>query len=75
MAGDYSQTLNRFTQLHAYPLPKTEELVNTVAQYKFLSTIYLKSSSHQVPAQGEDKQYTAFEACPALCSFQWQDQT
>jgi len=31
MMIDYSQTVNRFTQLDAYPIPKIEEVVNNVA--------------------------------------------
>ena len=43
---DYSATINRFTQLKAYPLPRMEELVNKVAQDKFYRTIDLRSAYH-----------------------------
>ena len=35
---DYSQTINKFTQLYDYPLPHIGELVNTIAQYNVFST-------------------------------------
>ena len=32
---DYSQTINRFTTLHAYPLPRIDEIVNRIANIEF----------------------------------------
>ena len=52
---DYSQTVNRFTQLDAYPLPKIDELVNKIATYRVYSTIDLKSAYHQVPIGKSDR--------------------
>ena len=46
---DYLQTINRFTQLDAFPLPHINELVNGIAQYRVFSTINLRSAYHQVP--------------------------
>ena len=34
---DYSQTINRFTQLDAYPLPRIDDTINKIAQYKVLA--------------------------------------
>ena len=51
---DYSQTINRFTTLNAYPLPRIDETVNRIAQYRVFSTIDLKSAYHQVPLQDKD---------------------
>ena len=45
---DYSRTINRYTLLDAYPLPKIQELVETVAKYKVFSTLDLKSAYHQI---------------------------
>ena len=59
---DHSETINRFTQLDAYPLPNVDELVNKIAKYKYFSTIDLKSAYHQIPLRKEDRPYTAFEA-------------
>lgn len=69
MVVDYSQTINKYTLLDAYPLPKINELINKVAQYRFFSTVDLKSAYHQVPLREEDKIYTAFEACQQLYQF------
>ncbi|MCP4800870.1 MAG: DDE-type integrase/transposase/recombinase, partial [bacterium] len=69
LAIDYSQTINRFTQLDAFPLPRINDLVNDIAQYRVFSTIDLRSAYHQVPLKKEDQQYTAFEACNKLYQF------
>ena len=62
MIIDYSQTINKFTQLDAYPLPRIDETVKNIAQYRVFSTIELKSVYHQVPIKQCERQYTAFEA-------------
>ncbi|XP_062909829.1 LOW QUALITY PROTEIN: uncharacterized protein LOC134349429 [Mobula hypostoma] len=69
MVVDYSQTINRFTQLDAYPLPRIADMVNQIAQYKVYSTIDLKSAYHQLPIRREDRPYTAFEADSRLYQF------
>ncbi|XP_046844913.1 uncharacterized protein LOC124438758 [Xenia sp. Carnegie-2017] len=66
---DYSQTINRFTHLNAYPLPRIDDIVSKIAQYKVFSTVDLKSAYHQVPIQKEEKKYTAFEANQRLYQF------
>ena len=58
MVVDYSQTINRFTQLNAYPLPKIENLVNTIAKYKVFSTVDLRSAYHQIPLDPSERHYT-----------------
>ena len=69
LAIDYSQTINRFTLLDAFPLPRINDLVNDIAQYRVFSTIDLRSAYHQVPLKEEDKQYSAFEARNNLYQF------
>ena len=69
LAIDYSQTINRFTLLDAFPLPRINDLVNDIAQYRVFSTIDLRSAYHQVPLKEEDKPYTAFEARNNLYQF------
>ena len=69
MAIDYSQTINRFTLLDAFPLPNINELVNQIAQFRVFSTVDLKSAYHQIPLREEDKFYTAFEASAGLYQF------
>ncbi|XP_068246856.1 uncharacterized protein [Palaemon carinicauda] len=69
MVIDYSQTINRFTELDAYPLPRIDETVNNVSRYKVFSTLDLKSAYHQVPIREDEKLYTAFEASGKLYEF------
>lgn len=69
MVIDYSQTINRFTELDAFPLPLIDELVQKVSQYRVFSTIDLRSAYHQIPIRPGDKPYTAFEACGRLYQF------
>ena len=66
---DYSRTINRFTQLDAYPLPRMDHIANEVSKYKYYTTLDLKSAYHQVPIQEDDKQYTAFEAAGRLYQY------
>jgi hypothetical protein len=69
MVIDYSQTINRFTQLDAYPLPLIDELIHNVSQYSVFSVIDLKSAYHQIPLRDDEKVYTAFEANGKLYHF------
>ena len=69
MVVDYSQTINRFTQLDAYPLPRISDMVNQIARYRVFSTIDLKSAYHQLPIRPKDRPYTAFEADGRLYQF------
>jgi len=62
MVIDFSQTINRFTALDAYPLPRIDQQVNELAKCKWFSTLDLKSTYYQVPLATEDRAYTAFEA-------------
>ena len=66
---DYSQTINLFTELDAYPLPRIDTLVNQMAQYHVFSTFDLRSAYHQIPISKTDRAYTAFEACGRLWEF------
>ncbi|XP_072324752.1 uncharacterized protein [Scyliorhinus torazame] len=69
MVIDYSQTINRYTLLDAYPLPRISDMVNQIAQYRVFSTIDLKSAYHQLPIRPEDRNFTAFEADGRLYHF------
>ena len=69
LAIDYSETINKFTLLDGYPLPRIDDTVNKIAQYRVFSTIDLRSAYHQVPIKDQDKPYTAFEACGRLYQF------
>ena len=65
MVKDYSQTINRFTLLDAFPLPRMDE----IAKYRMFSTLDLKSAHHQIAIRPRDKLYTAFEANGRLYQF------
>jgi len=66
---DYSRTINKFTELDAYPLPRLDDLVFSVSRYKVYSALDLKSAYHQIPIAESDKHYTAFEADGGLYQF------
>ena len=42
LAIDYWQTINRFTLLDAFPLPRISNMVNNIAQYRVFRTIDLE---------------------------------
>ena len=62
MVIDYSQTINRFTELNAYPIPRIDEQINKIACGKVFSTLDLKWAYYQIPLSEKDKPFTAFEA-------------
>ena len=66
---DYSRTINKFTYLDAYPLPKMDDIALKVSQFKVYSTFDLKSAYHQIPIQESDRPYTAFEGDGKLYQF------
>ncbi|QQP49647.1 Uncharacterized protein FKW44_010390, partial [Caligus rogercresseyi] len=66
---DYSQTINKFTLLDAYPLPRINDLISRVAENRVFSTVDLKSAYHQVEILEDERFYTAFEACGKLFQF------
>ncbi|GFR97398.1 retrovirus-related Pol polyprotein from transposon opus [Elysia marginata] len=41
---DYSQTINKYTLLDAYPLPRLDKMAETISRYKYYSTFDLKSA-------------------------------
>ena len=69
MVVDYSQTINKFTLLDAYPLPNIDEQVSEIAKGSVFSTLDLKSAYYQLPLCAEDRPYTAFEACGKLYQY------
>ena len=50
-------------------IPRIDDAINKIAQYKVFTTIDLKSAYHQVPIRDEEKKYTAFEANQRLYQF------
>ena len=69
MVVDYSQTINRFTCLDAYPLPRLDRLIEKISRYAVYSTFDLRSAYHQVSISPTDRPYTAFEAAGGLYQF------
>ena len=69
MCIDYSQTVNLYSQEDAYPMPRIDELVNSLAKYSYFSKFDLKSAYHQIPIRVEDRKFTAFEANRRLYEF------
>ena len=69
MVIDYSQTINCYTELDAYPLPRIDDMVSKISKYSVFSTLDLKSAYHQIPLPEKDKPYTAFEAASKLLEF------
>ncbi|XP_076033649.1 uncharacterized protein LOC143020786 [Oratosquilla oratoria] len=69
MCVDYSQTVNSYTELDTYPLPRIDTMVNELSAYHVFSTFDLKSAYHQIPLKESDKKYTAFEANGHLYQF------
>ena len=69
MCIDYSQTINLFTELDAYPLPPIEDMVNELSQYRVFSTYDLNSAYHQIPLKELERKYTAFEGLGSLYEF------
>lgn len=69
MVIDYSQTINKYTDLIAYPVPGITEMVEKVSSYSWFSSIDLKSAYHQIPLKVSERPYTAFEAAGKLYEF------
>ena len=69
MVVDYSQTIDRYTKVDAYPRPRIDEMVSDITKYHIFSTLDLKSAYHQIPINPEEKPYTAFETCGRLYQF------
>ena len=66
---DYSQTINRYTKLDAYPLPRMDDLALEISKFKLYTSLDLKSAYHQIPIREEEREYTAFEANGKLYQF------
>ena len=66
---DYSETINRFTLLDAYPLPNMDDVASKLALYEVYSGFDLRTAFHQVGLPEEDRKYTAFQAGGRLFQF------
>ena len=66
---DYSRTVNRYTELDAYPLPRIDDMANKISKYKYFATYDLKTAYHQIKIPVADREYTAFEGDGRLWQF------
>ena len=66
---DYSQTVNRHTELDAFPLPRKEELVIVLSKHRYFFKYDFKNAYHKVPIYPDDKKLTAFKANGKLHQF------
>ena len=73
MVIDYSSTINQFTLLDAYPLPRISEMINKIALFDVHSTVDMKTAYNQVEIPEEDQPPTAFEANGRLYQFNTQN--
>ena len=69
MVVDFSKTINLFTMLDAYPLPRIEDIVQSIADYRIFSVIDLSRAYYQVEISDRDRPYTAFQAGNQLYQF------
>lgn len=69
MVIDYSSTVNKFTELDAFPLPKISNIIHSLSQYQVFSKMDMKSAYYQCPIRESDRKYTAFEADGELFEF------
>ena len=69
MCVDYSQTINIYSELDAYLLPRNDDMVNELAQYNIFSTFDLRSAYHQIKIIDSEQKFTAFEANSKLYEF------
>ena len=65
---DYRK-LNAVTQRDAYPLPRVDDALDTLAGCQWFITLYLISGYWQVQLHPEDKQKTAFTTSQGLFEF------
>ena len=66
---DYSQTINRYTLLDAYPLPNINCQIEQIAKYNVFTCLDLQSDYYQIPIRPEERKYTAFEGNGNLYQF------
>ena len=59
MCIDYWK-LNSFTEKDAHPLPRIEDIIDTLSGSKFFTTLDLAMGYHQVEVRPEDREMTAF---------------
>ena len=63
---DYSQTVNQYTELDAYLIPRIDDQINELTKNPAFSTIDLKDAYHQIPIRSDERLYFAFEVAGKL---------
>ena len=66
---DYSQTINKYTEMDAYPFPRIDDMMHQLASYCYFATFDLKPAYHQILIVPSQRKYTAFEANVRLFQF------
>ena len=66
---DFSRTINRFTMLDAYPLPRIEDIVHSFANYRIFSVIDSSKAYCQVEICDHGRPYSAFQTGNQLYHF------
>ena len=66
---DYSQTVNQYTEVYAFPLSRIDDMITNLAEYLVFSTFDLKNAYHQFPICDSDKKYTGFQGDGRLYQF------
>ncbi len=65
---DYRK-LNHITRNDAHPLPRVDDLLDSVGHAKYFTTLDLKSGYHQIPVHPADREKTAFVTHGGLYEF------
>lgn len=69
MCVDYAATVNRFTEMDAFPMPDQQDLLSEIHGNSVFSKIDLKDAYHSLSILSEERKYTAFEADGNLYEF------
>ena len=48
LCTDYLQTINIYTELDVYPLPRIDDMIDELSKHKLLSTFDLRTAYHQI---------------------------
>ena len=68
MCVDYRR-LNAAAEAYAYPMPRVDDLIDTLGEAKYVTTLDLARGYWQVPVQESSRKYTAFATPFGLYQF------
>lgn len=69
MVVDFASTINRYTDLDAFPVPLIPDVLHQLEGSRVFSRVDLRSAYYQVPILKEHQHFTAFEANNRLYEF------